>query len=46
MDVRAQVSSVEPVLFVMPAVGAVVLLPITDEAVAVQPLEDDVPVTV
>ena len=46
MDVRAQVSSVEPVLFVMPAVGAAVLLPITDEAVAVQPLEDDVPVTV
>ena len=45
MAVRVQVNSVEPVLLVMPAVGAVVLLLIDADADAVQPF-DPVPVTV
>ena len=43
MPVTAQLSVKVPVLLVIPAMGAVVLLPMVTDAVAVQPL---VPVTV
>jgi len=46
IEVVIQVMTVVPVLLVMPAVGAVVLLLMVDEAVAVQPFVLDVPVTV
>ena len=38
--VRLQVSSVEPVLFVMPAVGAVVFRVMVTASVSVQPLAE------
>ena len=46
IEVVEQVMTVVLVLLVMPAVGAVVLLLMVDEAVAVQPFVLDVPVTV
>jgi hypothetical protein len=46
IEVVVQVMTVVPVLLVMPAVGAVMLLLMVDEAVAVQPFVLDVPVTV
>jgi hypothetical protein len=46
MDGVVQVMTVVPVLLVMSAVGSVVLLLITAEAVPVKPLAASVPVTV
>ena len=46
MEVVVQVSTVEPVLFVIPAVGAVVFEEMLAVAVAVQPLAVEIPVTV